>query len=62
LYASQLRLKLGESRDSVGRFNQPLDQATSSSPEALQFLALAACGKSSRTSPKHVTYEMFQTS
>ena len=40
LYASQLRLKLGESRDSVGRFNQPLDQATSSSPDALQFLAL----------------------
>jgi eukaryotic-like serine/threonine-protein kinase len=40
LYASQLRLKLGESRDSVGRFNQLLDQATSSSPDALQFLAL----------------------
>ena len=40
LSASQLRLKLGESRDSVGRFNQPLDQATSSSPDALQFLAL----------------------
>ena len=40
LYASQLRLKLGETRDSVGRFNQPLDQATSSSPDALQFLAL----------------------
>jgi eukaryotic-like serine/threonine-protein kinase len=39
LYASQLRLKLGESRDSVGRFNQPLDQATSSSPDALHFLA-----------------------
>jgi eukaryotic-like serine/threonine-protein kinase len=39
LYASQLRLKLGESRNSVARFNQPLDQATSSSPEALQFLA-----------------------
>jgi eukaryotic-like serine/threonine-protein kinase len=31
---------LGESIDSVRRFNQPLDQATSSSPEALQFLAL----------------------
>ena len=40
LSASQLRLKLGESRDSVSRFNQPLDQATSSSPDALQFLAL----------------------
>jgi DNA-binding winged helix-turn-helix (wHTH) protein len=40
LSASQLRLKLGESSDSVRRFNQPLDQATSSSPEALQFLAL----------------------
>jgi len=40
LCASQLRLKLGESRGSAGRFNQPLDQATSSSPDALQFLAL----------------------
>ena len=39
LSAFQLRLQLGESRDSVRRFNQPLDQATSSSPEALQFLA-----------------------
>jgi DNA-binding winged helix-turn-helix (wHTH) protein len=37
---SQLRLKLGESTDSVRRFNQPLDQATSSSPDALQFLVL----------------------
>ncbi len=40
LSASQLRLKLGESQDSVRRFNQPLDQATSSSPDALQFLDL----------------------
>jgi len=40
LSASQLRARLGESRDSLRRFNQPLDQATSSSPEALQFLAL----------------------
>lgn len=40
LSASQLRLKLGESSDSVRRFNQPLDQATSSSPDALQFLVL----------------------
>jgi DNA-binding winged helix-turn-helix (wHTH) protein/tetratricopeptide (TPR) repeat protein len=40
LSASQLRSKLGESRDSVRRFNQPLDQATSSSPDALQFLVL----------------------
>jgi DNA-binding winged helix-turn-helix (wHTH) protein/tetratricopeptide (TPR) repeat protein len=39
LSASQLRLQLGESRDSVRRFNQPLDQASSSSPDALQFLA-----------------------
>jgi eukaryotic-like serine/threonine-protein kinase len=38
--ASQLRLRLGESQDSVRRFNQPLDQATSSLPDALQFLAL----------------------
>ena len=36
----QLRLKLGEPRDSVRRFNQPLDLATSSSPEALQLLVL----------------------
>jgi serine/threonine protein kinase/DNA-binding winged helix-turn-helix (wHTH) protein len=40
LSASQLRSSLGESRDSLRRFNQPLDQATSSSPEALQSLAL----------------------
>jgi DNA-binding winged helix-turn-helix (wHTH) protein len=40
LSASQLRARLGESRDSLRRFNHPLDQATSSSPEALQFLAL----------------------
>jgi serine/threonine protein kinase len=40
LSASQLRARLGESRDSLRRFNQPLDQATSSSPEALQFLVL----------------------
>src|SRR5262249_6547267 len=40
LSAFQLRAELGESRDSVRRFNQPLDRATSSSPEALQFLAL----------------------
>ena len=40
LSASQLRLKLGESIDSVRRFDQPLDQATSASPEALQFLVL----------------------
>jgi hypothetical protein len=40
LCAYQLRGSLGESRDSLRRFNQPLDQATTSSPEALQFLAL----------------------
>jgi len=40
LCASQLRLKLGESSDSVRRFDQPLDRATSSSPDALQVLAL----------------------
>src|SRR5579863_1516057 len=40
LSASQLRLRLGESSDSVRRFDQPLDRATSSSPDALQFLAL----------------------
>jgi len=40
LSASQLRAGLGESSDSLRRFNQPLDQATSSSPDALHFLAL----------------------
>src|SRR4029077_9947900 len=40
LAASELRLMLGESKDSVGRFDQPLDQATTSSLEALQFLVL----------------------
>ncbi|HET6840204.1 MAG TPA: winged helix-turn-helix domain-containing protein [Candidatus Angelobacter sp.] len=40
LSAAELRLKLGESRDSVRKFNQPLDQAASSSPDALQFLVL----------------------
>ncbi len=40
LSASQLRASLGESSDSLRRFNQPLDQATSSSPDALHFLAL----------------------
>src|SRR5258708_3255596 len=39
--ATQLRVKLGESKDSVARFNQPLELASSSSPDALQFLALA---------------------
>ena len=34
--ASQLRQKLGESRDSIQRFNQPLQEATTSSLEALQ--------------------------
>jgi eukaryotic-like serine/threonine-protein kinase len=37
--AFQLREKLGESKDSLRKFNQPLDQATSSSPDALAFLA-----------------------
>jgi eukaryotic-like serine/threonine-protein kinase len=40
LCAYQLRVSLGESRGSLREFNQPLDQATTSSPEALQFLAL----------------------
>ena len=39
LTATQLRSKLGESKDSIARFNQPLELATSSSPDALQFLA-----------------------
>ena len=40
LSAFQLRVKLGESRDSLRRFNQPLEKATSASPDALQFLIL----------------------
>jgi serine/threonine protein kinase/DNA-binding winged helix-turn-helix (wHTH) protein/tetratricopeptide (TPR) repeat protein len=36
--AAQLRAKLGEPKDSIARFNQPLELATSSSPDALQFL------------------------
>jgi len=40
LCAYQLRASLGESKDSLREFNRPLDQATTSSPEALQFLAL----------------------
>jgi len=38
--ATHLRTKLGEPKDSIARFNQPLELATSSSPDALQFLAL----------------------
>jgi serine/threonine protein kinase/DNA-binding winged helix-turn-helix (wHTH) protein/tetratricopeptide (TPR) repeat protein len=38
--ATRLRAKLGEPKDSIARFNQPLESATSSSPDALQFLAL----------------------
>jgi eukaryotic-like serine/threonine-protein kinase len=34
--AARLRAKLGEPADSLARFNQPLEQALSSSPEALQ--------------------------
>src|SRR4029077_7033288 len=34
------RAGLGEAKESLDRFNQPLDQATSASPEALQFLTL----------------------
>jgi len=39
--AAQLRGKLGEPRDSLAKFNQPLELATSSSPDALHFLASA---------------------
>ena len=38
LSAARLRAALGESRPSIARFNKPLEEATSSSPEALQFL------------------------
>ena len=36
--ASRLRSKLGEPDTSIKRFNKPLDEATSSSPDALQLL------------------------
>ena len=36
--AAQLRRRLGEPTESVARFNQPLDEATSASPEAIQLL------------------------
>jgi serine/threonine protein kinase/Tfp pilus assembly protein PilF len=36
--AAQLRAKLGEPDASVARFNKPLDEATSASPEAVQLL------------------------
>jgi eukaryotic-like serine/threonine-protein kinase len=38
LSAARLRTALGEPRASMARFNKPLEEATSSSPEALQFL------------------------
>src|SRR5258705_258902 len=38
LSAARLRTALGEPRASIARFNKPLEEATSSSPEALQFL------------------------
>ena len=37
--AVQLRGKLGESADTVARYNKPLEEATSQSPEAVQQLA-----------------------
>ncbi len=39
LAAAQLRRKLGEPSASIAEYNQPLEIATSSSPEALQLLA-----------------------
>ncbi|HUA00460.1 MAG TPA: protein kinase [Candidatus Aquilonibacter sp.] len=39
--AAQLRVKLGEPKDSLAKFNQPLELTTSSSPDALHFLASA---------------------
>ncbi|MGA2850350.1 MAG: protein kinase [Terracidiphilus sp.] len=39
--AVQLRAKLGEPKSSLAEFNKPLEIATSSSPDALHFLALA---------------------
>ncbi|HET6842886.1 MAG TPA: protein kinase [Candidatus Angelobacter sp.] len=38
--SARLRRKLGEPADSITQFNTPLEEATSSSPEALHFLRL----------------------
>jgi tetratricopeptide (TPR) repeat protein len=56
LTASQVRSDLGESSDSVRRFDQPLDQATSSSPDALQFLVLGYKKQLGGDTPGALTY------
>jgi DNA-binding winged helix-turn-helix (wHTH) protein len=56
LSAWQLRASLGESKDSLDRFNQPLDQATSASPEALQFLTLGYEKQLSGDIPRALAY------
>jgi eukaryotic-like serine/threonine-protein kinase len=56
LCAYQLRGSLGESKDSLREFNQPLDQATTSSPEALQFLALGYLKQLGGDIPKALAY------
>ena len=38
--ATQLRARLGEPPESVARFNAPIEQATTASPEALQLLTI----------------------
>jgi tetratricopeptide (TPR) repeat protein len=40
LAAAELRTRLGEPAASIARFNSPLDQATSASPEAVELLTL----------------------
>jgi DNA-binding winged helix-turn-helix (wHTH) protein/tetratricopeptide (TPR) repeat protein len=42
IVGAELRRKLGESKGTLQKFNKPLDEATSASPEALQALAQAA--------------------
>ena len=41
LRGAQLRVRMGEPSESVRKFNQPLELATSASPEALQLVAKA---------------------
>jgi serine/threonine protein kinase len=56
LSAYQLRGSLGESRDSLQRYNQPLDQATTPLPEALQFLALGYLKQLAADIPNALAY------
>jgi len=52
--ASQLREKLGESLSSIKKFDAPIEQATTSSLEALKAFSRAMkCGKRAPTSKRY---------